>query len=664
MIILNVAVPVPVNKTFSYLPPENLPDETDLTGRRVKVPFGKRTLTGYVLSAQDGVLPDKPLKRAYGVIDDFALINGETVELAQYICNNYICSLGEALASIAPLSMKPAKRQKKLSLSDCGDGARSVPFKLTSRQQNAVDLINKSIENQSAQTFLIRGVTASGKTEVYLNCIEKALSIGKSAIMLIPEISLTPQFVEIVKRRFSSCVGVWHSAISATEKYKLFTAAKNGNIKLMLGARSAVFAPFEKIGIIIIDEEHEHTYKQEQKPSYDAREIAAWRSKYHNAALALGSATPSLESFKDALENKITMIEMPERIDNKSLPEIKVLSLRNKYRGSGMLLNETIEAVSAALAKKEQVIVFLNRRGYSPSIMCRKCGCVYQCPNCSISMVYHRNPDILKCHYCGYEKKLPVACPECKSGEVAVFGAGTQKVEDELKKLFPKASILRLDSDTASSSKAYENAYKGVKELDYDILLGTQMIAKGFDFPKVSLVCVIDADTSLYLPDFKSAERTFQIITQVAGRCGRGETAGNVIVQTNYPRHYAVECAQKYDFASFYKEETKQREKLFYPPYCDIAKIAVRNKNEERAAEDSENLFKFLDGFLKSFSVSLKLLGPSAAYIPKLNNTYRKHIIVKGVKDDILKLASFAAGYSKRFQDTKISVEIMPSDLI
>jgi primosomal protein N' (replication factor Y) len=489
------------------------------------------------------------------------------------------------------------------------------------------------------------------------------LKLGRSAIMLIPEISLTAQFVDIVAKRFGDKAGVWHSAVSNTEKYKLYMKAKNGEIQIMLGARSAVFAPFENLGIIIIDEEHEHTYKQEQKPSYDAREVAFRRGGYHNAPVVMGSATPSLESYKDSLEGRLELIELPERIDKKQLPEVKVLSLKNRQYTRSLLMPETINAISKALAKKEQIIVFLNRRGYSPAIMCRKCGSVFQCPNCSISMVFHRNPDSLKCHYCGETKKLPVVCSVCQSGDISVFGTGPQKVEDELKKMFPSAKIFRLDGDTASSKEAYANAYKGIKNDEYDILLGTQMIAKGFDFPGVSLVCVIDADTSLYLPDFKSAEKTFQLITQVAGRCGRGDLPGNVIVQTGHPEHYAIEHAKKHDFTAFYKAETEHRKKLFYPPYCDVAKIAVRNKDEEKAVRDSEQLFVLLEGFVKSYELPIKLLGPAYAYIAKLHNTYRRHIIMKGRKNDILKIAPLVNTY-KQAAGTQISIEIMPSDLI
>lgn len=660
MKVLEVLVPVPLNKSFHYLAPDNVNPE-DITGKRVKIHFGRTKTTGFVYAVSDIPGSSFKLKKIDEVIDEEPVITKESLYLSEYIAENYVCSLGEAIASVIPVSMKPPKRvPKEKSYKPVSEAKKHV---LNEAQARAVELITRSIERNSAETFLLHGITASGKTEIYLNCIEYALNSGKSAIMLIPEISLTTQFVEIVSKRFGDEVGVWHSGVSNVEKYKLYSRAKNGKIKIMLGARSAVFAPFKKLGLIIIDEEHEHTYKQEQKPSYDAREIASWRARYHNAAVVLGSATPSLESFRDAAEKRITLIELPERIDKKALPEVKVLSLKNKIYASSLLMPETVSAISQALARREQIIVFLNRRGYSPSIMCRKCATVYQCPNCSISMVYHRNPDTLKCHYCGEAKSLPIICPVCGAKDIAVFGTGTQKVEDELKKLFPNTKVFRLDGDTASSKETYQKAYNGIKNEEYDILLGTQMIAKGFDFPRVSLVCVIDADTSLYLPDFKSAEKTFQIITQVAGRCGRGDIPGRVIVQTSHPEHYAIEHAKRHDFISFYNAETEHRRKLYYPPFCDVAKIAVRNKDETRAQKDSEKLFSFLESITKSLELPLKLLGPAPAYIAKLHNTYRRHIIVKGRKEDILKLAAYVSNH-KPSSDTQVSIEVMPSDLI
>jgi primosomal protein N' (replication factor Y) len=661
MIVLESAVPVPLNKIFYYLPPENINPES-IVGKRIKVQFGKRFLIAYAVSCRNiENTSGLKLRRIIKVVDDDSLITEETMELADYVSKNYVCSLGEALASIIPVSMKPPKRiPKNKNIYEEKIYERHI---LNVQQSNAVNLINENLEKKFYNAFLLYGVTASGKTEVYMKAAECALKQNRSAIMLIPEISLATQFVDIMTKRFGSNIGVWHSNISSIEKYSLFSKAKNGSIKIMIGARSAVFAPFKNIGLIIIDEEHEHTYKQEQKPSYDAREIAKRRGVYHNAVVVLGSATPSLESYKDALENRLNLIELNERIHKRELPEVKVFTLRDRIFKAGLLLPETIEAMSKTLERKEQIIVFLNRRGYSPTIMCRKCGSVYQCSKCSVSMVFHRNPDLLKCHYCGLTKKLPVVCSVCKSRNIAVFGTGTQKIEEELKKLFKNARIFRLDGDTASSEENYEKAYSGIKNEEYDILIGTQMIAKGFDFPRVSLTCVIDADTSLYLPDFMSVEKTFQLITQVAGRSGRRDTRGSVIVQTNHPQHYAIECAKNHNFASFYKTEIEERKKLFYPPYCDVAKISIRNKKEKKADEDSEKLFSFLECSIKSYKLGLKLLGPVPAYIAKLNNIYRKHIIIKGDRENILKLAGLLETF-KQSSGTFIGIEVMPSDLI
>ncbi|MDR3048444.1 MAG: primosomal protein N' [Elusimicrobiota bacterium] len=769
MKLLEIAVDVPINKTFTYLPLENT-NPNDLIGKRVKVPFGKKILTGYVLpsrldeecragdlsrsvpqSADIGnkdinsasqislfnETPSRKLKRILEVIDDQPIINSETIRLAQYISQNYICSIGEALSCAASCSMQKPKRQQKREREERKEkrentatqntGAPSFLYSpvLTPHQQFAFDKISSAISSNENKNFLLHGVTASGKTEVYIRSIEYALKRGKDAIMLIPEISLAAQFSDIVLQRFGSSAGLWHSHISNIEKYKLFYNALNGQIKVMLGARSAVFAPFKNLGLIIIDEEHEHTYKQEQKPSYDVREIAFWRAKENKACVILGSATPSLETYSRAVASPIesermersssqsangdplstislsgggnngslispmgeekrgkidtrgegiTLIRLPERIDNKKLPEIKVISLKDKPRFGGLLLSETVAALSKTLANKEQAIVFLNRRGHSPSIMCKKCLVVYQCPNCSISMAYHKYNNLLKCHYCGFTQKLPIVCPECKSKEFNIFGIGTQKVEDELKKTFPKARIFRLDSDTASQKGIYEKAYRGLKNGEYDILLGTQMIAKGFDFEKMSLVCVINADTSLYLPDFRSAEKTFQLITQAAGRCGRAKVEGRVIIQTAHPNHYAIQYAQNYDFEGFYKAEMKQRQDLFYPPYCEIAKITIKNKNEDKVEKESQNLLDFIkvcnDGDKsdtknkKALEKSMQILGISTPYIAKISNVFRRYIILKGSKTALLETANTISEYQNAYWESQISIEMMPSELV
>jgi primosomal protein N' (replication factor Y) len=662
MIVLETVLPIPLNKTFYYLPLENVNPQS-FVGKRVKVPFANRILTGYVITLKSINSDDTSninFKTVIEVLDKESLITQEIIELSNYIVNNYVCSFGEALAAIVPISMKASKRElKPKNAKETNVGKEHI---LNFWQSNAVSLINPSLEKNLNSCFLIHGVTSSGKTEVYIKIIQKALTIGKSAIMLIPEISLTVQFVNIMAQRFGEILGVWHSGVSDTVKYQLFLKARSGKLKIMLGARSAIFAPFKNLGLIIIDEEQEHTYKQEQKPSYDAREIAKWRAKYNNGVVVFGSATPSLETYKDALDNKITLIEMRERVGQKSLPELKIVSLKDRFKSS-LFIPETVQAISDTIVRKEQTMIFLNRRGYSSTIMCKKCGNVYQCPRCSISMVFHRNPDNLQCHYCGTTKKLPPTCPICKCRDITVFGTGTQKVEDELKKLFLNARIFRLDGDIATSKKNYDIAYNGIKNLEFDILIGTQMIAKGFDFPKISLVCVLDADTSLYLPGFKSVERTFQLITQVSGRSGRGDVKGTVIVQTNHSSHYAIECAKKHDFVSFYNMEIEQRRKLNYPPYCDIARVSIKNKNEKKVEGDSQELFCLFKNLNEIYKLELSFLGPISAYIAKLNNFFRKYIIIKGKRDNILKFAKFIENV-KHSSGTSIVIEIMPSELI
>jgi primosomal protein N' (replication factor Y) len=671
MTILEIAVNIPINKTYNYLPLPNI-SAADTVGKRVRVPFGAQKLVGFVLGAADvNQNQNFKLKEILEVIDAENIIFPESIELAKYISQNFICSIGEALSSVISPSMRAPKRivtnpRKKKNKTPVKDFPPTPQIKhiLNPYQQSAVSAITQALsQNQISKPFLIHGVTASGKTEVYLNCIEHAIKNNKSTIMLIPEISLTAQFVEIVNKRFPDSVGLWHSEITNIEKYKLFHRAFSGQIKVMLGARSAIFAPFENLGLIIIDEEHEHTYKQEQKPSYDTRDIAFWRARYYKAVVVLGSATPSLETYKAALDNDITLINMPKRIDDKLMPTVEIISMKERIKAGGLLLTETVEAISKTLKAKEQVVVFLNRRGFSPAIVCRNCESVYQCPNCSISMTYHAHPKMLRCHYCGYTKMLPIICPECGSKDMSVFGVGTQRVEEELNKLFPEARIFRLDGDTATSKENYEKAFRGIKDYSYDILLGTQMIAKGFDFPRVSLVCIINADTALYLPDFKSTEKTFQLITQVAGRCGRGKTAGKVIVQTSHPEHYAIKYAKQHDYQSFYNKEVIARKSLIYPPFCDIAKIVVKNKNNDRAESDAQKLFDLLVATMKNQNLRLNLLGPAPAYIAKLFNIYRQHIIIKGEKPDILKLLDPVSTFKPHFSQTQISMEMSPSDL-
>ena len=405
--------------------------------------------------------------------------------------------------------------------------------------------------------FLLYGVTGSGKTEIYLQSIQRVLEDGREGIVLVPEISLTPQMVNRFKGRFGDQVAVLHSGLSVGEKYDEWRKIQRKEVKVVVGARSAVFAPFENLGIIIIDEEHETSYKQEDNPRYHARDVAIERAKKHQCPVVLGSATPSLESFARAEKRVYHLLTLSKRMNDQNLPDVKIVDMREELRegNRSMFSRELFEKLQDRLMKKEQTVLFLNKRGHSSFVMCRDCGYVVQCPNCDISLTYHRYNQQMKCHYCGYESVVPTTCPECTSDHIRYFGTGTQKVEEELGKIFPEAKVIRMDVDTTSRKGSHEKLLTEFHEGQADILLGTQMIAKGFDFPNITLVGVLSADTMLHLPDFRSSEKTFQLLTQVSGRAGRHELAGEVVIQTYSPEHYSIELAGQQDFDLFYQKE-------------------------------------------------------------------------------------------------------------
>lgn len=663
MKVAEVVLPVPLNKSFYYTIPEEL-QNTELKYRRVTVPFGKQTLDGYVISIIDNYEQQKDikLKDIKNVIDEVEVLTDEIVELSKWLSDTYLCSIGEALATIVPISLKVPKRSSKIKKSKIK--IVNPNFDMTQYQKNAIEQIECAIKNNNNENFLIHGVTGSGKTEVYLKSIQTAIDNNKSAIFLLPEISLTPQFISILNKRFGNIVALWHSGVTTIQKYKIFNAIQNGEIKIVVGARSAIFLPFTNLGLIIIDEEHENTYKQNNKPSYDTKEIALWRAKYNNAVTVFGSATPSIETYYAATENKYKLLEMPYRIDKKDMPAIKMISLNNVKPSVSVFSKSMLQAIKRALARREQVIIFLNRRGFSPSIICEKCDTVIQCPDCSVAMVYHKYPEHLECHYCGKQIKFPHKCPNCGNNKYRIIGMATQRVEEDLNKLFPHTKVFRLDRDTATSKQVYTEVYEGIKNEEYSILLGTQMVTKGFDFPRVSLVCVVDADTSLYLPDFRSSERTFQLITQVAGRCGRAEIKGKVLVQTKHPENYALEFAKQYDYKSFYKQEIEFRKDLSYPPFCSIAKITVRNKDNKKSFEFTEKVYKFIEEEINKLNYSISILGPAQSYISKLNGTYRWQIILKGKRKQLKEVLENISASLKLPFETFINIELDPSDLL
>ncbi|EUJ33463.1 primosome assembly protein PriA [Listeria floridensis FSL S10-1187] len=499
------------------------------------------------------------------------------------------------------------------------------PLPLVSAQEAAC---TKIMDAKQAETFLLHGVTGSGKTEIYLQSIAKVLAEGKEAIVLVPEISLTPQMVERFKGRFGEQVAVLHSALSHGEKYDEWRKIERKDAKVVVGARSAVFAPFENIGIIIIDEEHEASYKQEDNPRYHARDVAIWRAKRHGCPVVLGSATPSLESFARAKKGVYTLLELPDRINRQVMPEVHVVDMREELRNENRTEFSTLllEKIKQRIAAKQQIVLLLNKRGYASFVMCRDCGYVVECPNCDISLTYHQATNRMKCHYCGHEERVPSKCPSCESEHIRYFGTGTQKVEESLTKLIPEARIIRMDVDTTRTKGAHEKLLTRFKNQEADILLGTQMIAKGLDFPNITLVGVLNADTMLFLPDFRASERTFQLLTQVSGRAGRHELPGEVVVQSYSPEHYSIEFAKEHDYLGFYEHEMQMRRRGAYPPFYYLTLISVSDSDERKAIQTIHSIASHLKTKLAANSM---ILGPVPSTISRINNKYRYQCMIK-----------------------------------
>ncbi|WIG48541.1 primosomal protein N' [Bacillus halotolerans] len=505
---------------------------------------------------------------------------------------------------------------------------KTEPLPLTDEQSAAFQPIRRTLDNNEHQVFLLHGVTGSGKTEIYLQSIEKVLAKGKEAIVLVPEISLTPQMVHRFKGRFGSQVAVMHSGLSTGEKYDEWRKIHRKEVRLVVGARSAIFAPFENLGMIIIDEEHESSYKQEEMPRYHAKEVAIKRAEHHRCPVVLGSATPTLESYARAQKGVYELLSLKHRVNHQVMPEVSLVDMREELRNGNrsMFSIELMEKLEETIAKGEQAVLFLNKRGYSSFVMCRDCGYVPQCPHCDISMTYHRSGQRMKCHYCGHEEPVPHTCPECGSDHIRFFGTGTQRVEEELTKVLPHARVIRMDVDTTSRKGAHEKLLSAFGEGKADILLGTQMIAKGLDFPNVTLVGVLSADTTLHIPDFRSAEKTFQLLTQVSGRAGRHEKPGNVIIQTYTPSHYSIQLTKTHDYETFYQHEMAHRREQSYPPYYYLALVTVSHEEVAKAAVTAEKIAHFLKA---NCGADTKILGPSASPIARIKDRYRYQCVIK-----------------------------------
>jgi len=628
--LIEVAVPLPLLNAFTYSVPEALA-EAVRPGARVEVPFGRRTVVGYVTGFPESTTV-RGLKDIVRLVDDPPILTATLVDLGRWIARYYACSLGEALRAVLPAGLdrkRGAPKGRRAEHAVEGSLLEAAPPScLNGWQQEAFEAVAERVDRGGFEAFLLHGVTGSGKTEVYLHAIRRTLDRGRSAIVLIPEIALTPQAADRFRSRLGAEVGVLHSGMTQAERHDVLVAAARGTVRVVLGARSAVFAPFRDLGLIVVDEEQEPSYKQGEKPRYHARAVALVRGQLEGAAVLMGSATPSLESFYNAARGKHALLHIPARVDGRPLPRAHLVDMRDEqYRGA-LISRPLLDALAARLDKGEQSILLLNRRGYAHYVQCFACGEIVKCPYCDISLTYHATDGRLRCHYCNHTRAVPSECPACRNPCQVFQGVGTQQLEQELHGLLPQARIRRMDFDTTSRRGAHRRILESFGRGEVDILLGTQMVAKGHDFPGVTLVGVIQADAGLSLPDFRAAERTFQILAQVAGRAGRGEVPGDVYIQTLCADHYGIVQAAAQDYAAFYRREIELRGSLAYPPTARLASIVGLGSERPALRRAMEAIAARVRG--GDLGTAMTVLGPAECPIPRLRGRYRDQLLLKG----------------------------------
>ena len=683
-----------VDTLFTYIIPDNLRGKIKI-GHRVLVPFNNREIEGFVLNISNEFNSKYELKEISSLCDLEPVLNEEMIILGEKIQKEILCSRISIYQAMRPKALKAKhntnigiKMNRYITLNISRDEAlryiegcrfakqKEIISKLLDNDKILLSNVNSSINTlirngvikyiyeevnryvskssgkyrivklnslqeevvnsvklEEYNKYLLWGVTGSGKTEVYMELIDKVLKQGKNAIMLVPEISLTPQIVDRFVTRFGTDIAILHSGLSDYEKYDEYRKIINEKVRIVVGARSAVFAPLKNIGIIIMDEEHSNTYKQENSPRYHARDVAMMRGEYHNAPVLLGSATPSLESFARAGRGVYKLLTLTKRAGGGELPEVQIVDMKSEIKKGNFILSELlVKKIKEKLANNEQIILLLNRRGYSSMLTCRDCGNVLKCPNCDISLTYHKSSNTNRCHYCNYSIKNVDKCNVCGSSNIKEYGLGKEKLEEEIVRMF-SARVVRMDMDTTSKKGMHEKIIADFGDHKYDILLGTQMIAKGLDFPLVTLVGVINADSSLNVPDFRSAENTYQLLSQVAGRAGRGNLVGEVIIQSYNPEHYSITYAKKHDYLSFYKEEMSIRKLLNYPPYYYITLVNISSRNYEDGFKEANKIGEYLKRNLDKNTI---VLGPSMANVFRINNVYHYQCIIKYKKDLLL----------------------------
>jgi primosomal protein N' (replication factor Y) len=610
---------------FHYLVPEHMGRPE--IGTHVRVPFGAQTLDGWIVGYS---LPpgDVKMREIKTVVDPVPELTAEQLDLARWMGEYYIHPLSDILKMMTP-PVKP--KRAAAPVVEAGLSRRLVIPELTDEQKTAVTEITNTLQEHSHKAYLLHGVTGSGKTEVYLRSAATATAMGRQVLYLVPEIALTPQASLWFRRALGEEIAIWHSQLARGEKYRIWDGIRSGVIQILIGARSAVFAPFKDLGLIIIDEEHDPSYKQQNKPFYHAAEVAQWRAEKNQAVLVRGSATPSLESYTAARAGRSRLLTMNHRPSGRHLPQVSLVDLRSERQDGnyGLLSQYLVDGIQHRLLRHEQVILFLNRRGYAPLIFCSTCGQVLKCRHCSISLVYHQSTRDLRCHYCNEHTALPDRCPHCGSTKKLTFlGTGIQRVEQDLRRLFPAARLQRMDMDTTRPKGAVKRILGGFASRETDILLGTQMVTKGHDFPWVTLVGVLNADQALNLPDYRAAERTYQLLTQVSGRSGRGEIPGEVIVQTYFPDHYSILAASHQDYLSFYQEEAQSRRFLGYPPFGQLIRFRLSGEQETEVQSLSQELAGELREIFPGEEATL--LGPAPAPILRVQELYRWQVTLKG----------------------------------
>ena len=707
MMIANVLVEIQkLDKTFSYLIPNGMNAKV---GIRCLVPFGNRKLEGFIIEIKDKIECDYELKEIINLIDENPVLNEELLDLGKYISKKTLCTLTSAYQTMLPTALKAkttnkvnkkyvyfirkikeyeSKNQneeiilnmlnnKDISLKEANQISKYTVDKLI--KNNIVEKYEKEVYRLNEEVFeieeerkltleqnnvinkidlnkfkpyLLHGVTGSGKTEVYMNLIKKVIKLNKQALVLVPEISLTPQLVETFKKRFGNDIAILHSHLSNGEKYDEWRKIERKEVNIVIGARSAVFAPLTNLGIIIIDEEHSNTYKQENNPRYSAIDIGIYRSKKYNIPIILGSATPSIESYTRAKSNIYELLEMKNRVNN-NLPKVTLVDMKEEIKNKNTIFSRLLkDKINEKLNNNEQVIILLNRRGYTTITTCNNCGFTHKCPKCDIPLTYHLNTKKMVCHYCNYETNKLYKCPECNSTDIKERGMGTEKLEQEVINEFSNAKVVRMDVDTTRTKQAHQKIINDFENLKYNILIGTQMIAKGLNFPKVTLVGVLNGDASLNIPDFRSGERTFQLLNQVAGRAGRSNLLGEVIIQAFNIDHYSLVYAKKHDYLSFYNEEMRIRKILKYPPFYNLCVVKIQGIDNNKCEEEANKIISYLKYNLKDEII----LGPSPSVIPKINNVYYYQIIIK--YKDTKKIYNHLKFINDKYLNSKVNVGI------